>query len=105
MKKLVAEVKQMHTEAGIPLDSYHFGGDEAKNILLKYDNYPSELKQMPFSKSPACVAKAQADPLFNIEKVRRRNIVSSFIFYFLKPFLQLWKDCQLLGWRCRQNPR
>mmetsp|Transcript_25974 Transcript_25974/g.58264 ORF Transcript_25974/g.58264 Transcript_25974/m.58264 type:complete len:1141 (+) Transcript_25974:342-3764(+) len=69
VKKLVREVKQMHTEAGVSLDSYHFGGDEAKNILLKYDNYPSELKQRPFSKSPACEAKAQADPSFNIEKI------------------------------------
>ena len=73
VKKLVAEVKQMHTEAGVPLDSYHFGGDEAKNILLQYNNYPSELKQRPFSKSPACEAKAQADASFDIEKVRRED--------------------------------
>lgn len=26
VEKLVAEVKQMHDEAGVPLDSYHFGG-------------------------------------------------------------------------------
>ena len=26
VEKLVWEVKQMHDEAGIPLDSYHFGG-------------------------------------------------------------------------------
>ena len=26
VEKLVSEVKQMHDDAGIPLDSYHFGG-------------------------------------------------------------------------------
>jgi hexosaminidase len=59
VEKLVQEVKLMHDEAGIPLDSYHFGGDEAKNILLGngYASYSDELKQKPFSKSPACQAK------------------------------------------------
>ena len=59
VEKLVQEVKLMHDEAGVPLDSYHFGGDEAKNILLGngYASYSEELKQKPFSKSPACLAK------------------------------------------------
>lgn len=59
VKKLVEEVKLMHDQAGIPLESYHFGGDEAKNILLGngYASYSEELKQKPFSKSPACQAK------------------------------------------------
>ncbi|AXE32708.1 beta-N-acetylhexosaminidase [Chromobacterium phragmitis] len=34
LAKLVAEVAQMHREAGQPLQTWHFGGDEAKNILL-----------------------------------------------------------------------
>ena len=59
VEKLVQEVKSMHDDAGVPLDSYHFGGDEAKNILLGngYSSYPEDLKQKPFSKSPACAAK------------------------------------------------
>eukprot|EP00804_Cyclotella_cryptica_P021355 CCRYP_001596-RA/>CCRYP_001596-RA protein AED:0.10 eAED:0.10 QI:1299/1/1/1/0.55/0.6/10/474/1295 len=59
VEKLVGEVKLMYDDAGIPLDSYHFGGDEAKNILLGngYASYAAELKQKPFSKSPACEAK------------------------------------------------
>ena len=42
VEKLVGEVKQMHDDANVPLDSYHFGGDEAKNILLGagYASYP-----------------------------------------------------------------
>ena len=71
VEKLVTEVKQMHDEAGVTLDSYHFGGDEAKNILLGagYSSYPEELKQQPFSKSPACQAKVRADSSFDIEKI------------------------------------
>ncbi|KAL9180069.1 hypothetical protein ACHAXT_008039, partial [Thalassiosira profunda] len=71
VEKVVAEVKQMHDEAGVPLDRYHFGGDEAKNIMLGagYASYPEELKQPPFSKSPACHAKTLADPTFDVSKI------------------------------------
>lgn len=71
VEKLVTEVKLMHGEAGVPLDSYHFGGDEAKNILLGagYTSIPEELKQQPFSKSPACQAKADSDPTFDVSKI------------------------------------
>jgi len=71
VQKLVTEVKQMHIDAGVPLDSYHFGGDEAKNILLGngYASVPVELKQLPFSKSPACQAKILSDPSFDINHI------------------------------------
>lgn len=32
--KVISEVAAMHKEAGQPLDTWHFGGDEAKNIRL-----------------------------------------------------------------------
>ncbi|WP_428771948.1 beta-N-acetylhexosaminidase [Vibrio sp.] len=32
--KVIAEVAAMHAEAGAPLTTWHFGGDEAKNIKL-----------------------------------------------------------------------
>ena len=39
---------------------WHFGGDEAKNILAgggyKDSSYPEEAKQAPFTFSPACKA-------------------------------------------------
>ena len=46
-----------------PLDSYHFGGDEAKNIFLGsgYSSIPENLKQLPFSQSPVCKAKIKSD--------------------------------------------
>lgn len=34
VNKVVSEVMQMHEEAGVPLKTWHFGGDEAKNIRL-----------------------------------------------------------------------
>lgn len=34
VNKVVSEVMQMHDEAGVPLKTWHFGGDEAKNIRL-----------------------------------------------------------------------
>lgn len=32
--KVIGEIQQMHKEAGLPLATWHFGGDEAKNIYL-----------------------------------------------------------------------
>ncbi|WP_058911683.1 beta-N-acetylhexosaminidase [Entomohabitans teleogrylli] len=32
--KVIGEIQQMHREAGLPLTTWHFGGDEAKNIYL-----------------------------------------------------------------------
>ncbi len=32
--KVIGEIAQMHKEAGVPLKTWHFGGDEAKNICL-----------------------------------------------------------------------
>jgi hexosaminidase len=63
VKKLVVEVKGMHNAVGVPLKSYHFGGDEAKNILQGggYAMYPDLPRQVPFSESPACQAKAESD--------------------------------------------
>ena len=61
VEKLVAEVKGMYNAASVPLKSYPFGGDEAKNILLGdgYAAYPDLPQQAPFSESPACQAKAE----------------------------------------------
>lgn len=58
--KVMDEVLKMYDDAGIPLKKWHFGGDEAKNILLgggyaKFD--PPGGKDKPFEKSPACAAE------------------------------------------------
>ncbi|MBV7299619.1 beta-N-acetylhexosaminidase [Enterovibrio paralichthyis] len=68
VNKVIDEVKAMHDEVGMPLSTWHFGGDEAKNIKLNagfQDLNASEpvawkgsidLSQQhkPFAKSPMC---------------------------------------------------
>lgn len=66
--KVIAEVKAMHEEAGAPLKTWHFGGDEAKNIKLNAGfqdtnaadpvawrgNIDISKQDKPFAKSPMC---------------------------------------------------
>nr|WP_306806003.1 family 20 glycosylhydrolase [Caballeronia sp. BR00000012568055] len=66
--KVISEVASMHREAGAPLSIWHFGGDEAKNILLGggFQNLdgtdPTKGKinlaaqDKPFARSPMCSA-------------------------------------------------
>ncbi|MBV7314677.1 beta-N-acetylhexosaminidase [Shewanella sp. NIFS-20-20] len=66
--KVMTEVKAMHLAAGVPLTTWHFGGDEAKNIKLGNGFQDSNAKDSvawrgnldlskqdyPFAKSPVC---------------------------------------------------
>jgi len=64
--KLIREVQAMHNAAGAPLASWHFGGDEAVNILAGGSfedapgkdpgkgDAPAEARRQPWSNSPAC---------------------------------------------------
>ena len=64
--KLIDELKAMHSAAGQPLASWHFGGDEAVNILAggsfedapgtdpEKGDAPAEERAMPWSNSPQC---------------------------------------------------
>lgn len=66
--KVIEEVKAMHEAAGQPLASWHFGGDEAVNILAggAFEDAPGEnpdkgdvparARQQPWSNSPRCEA-------------------------------------------------
>ncbi|MDA0149358.1 beta-N-acetylhexosaminidase [Vibrio sp. LaRot3] len=68
--KVISEVAAMHNEAGMPLTTWHFGGDEAKNIKLGagfQDNNAADpvawkgnidlsKQDKPFAKSPQCQA-------------------------------------------------
>lgn len=68
--KVITEVAAMHKEAGMPLSTWHYGGDEAKNIKLGggFQNVNAEEKvawkgdidqskqDQPFAKSPQCQA-------------------------------------------------
>ena len=66
--KVITEIQAMHKEAGMPLNTWHFGGDEAKNIKLNagfqdlnaaektaWTGYIDQSKQnKPYQKSPMC---------------------------------------------------
>jgi hexosaminidase len=66
--KVISEVAAMHAEAGAPLTTWHFGGDEAKNIKLGagFQDVNAEEKvswkgtidlsaqDKPFAQSPQC---------------------------------------------------
>ncbi|GEM79729.1 beta-N-acetylhexosaminidase [Vibrio superstes] len=68
--KVISEVAAMHAEAGAPLTTWHFGGDEAKNIKLGAGfqdlsaeekvawkgNIELDKQDMPFEQSPQCQA-------------------------------------------------
>ena len=66
--KVISEVAAMHSEAGAPLTTWHFGGDEAKNIKLGAGlqdinaedkvswkgNIDLSKQDKPFAQSPQC---------------------------------------------------
>lgn len=68
VNKVISEVAAMHQEAGMPLTTWHFGGDEAKNIkqgagfqdlnagdkVAWKGNIDMSAENKPFEKSPMC---------------------------------------------------
>ena len=66
--KVISEIAAMHQEADMPLTTWHFGGDETKNIKLNAGfqdinandklswkgNIDLSQQDMPFAKSPQC---------------------------------------------------
>ncbi len=71
--KVITEVAQMHQRSGLPLSTWHMGGDEAKNIHLGNGYEQSggetawkgdkdlEQENMPWEKSAACTALIDSD--------------------------------------------
>ncbi len=58
LNTLISEVKAMYSEAGLPLNKWHMGGDEAINILLGpgISNPDPSMYDQPWAKSPVCNA-------------------------------------------------
>ncbi|WP_061169890.1 family 20 glycosylhydrolase [Caballeronia hypogeia] len=66
--KVIGEIASMHREAGAPLATWHFGGDEAKNIMLGAGFQPLDganagkgrvnlaAQDKPWGRSPQCAA-------------------------------------------------
>lgn len=77
--KVIGEMQQMHREAGQPLTTWHFGGDEAKNIYLG-TGYTDQAKpeagkgiidqskqDKPWAKSAACQAMVKAGNVADVD--------------------------------------
>ncbi len=79
VNKVIDEIQQMHKEAGLPLNTWHFGGDEAKNIYLGAgytdQKHPEAGKGIidqsnqdkPWAKSQACQAMIKAGKAADVE--------------------------------------
>ncbi|MGY5957857.1 beta-N-acetylhexosaminidase [Kosakonia sp. BK9b] len=77
--KVLGEIQQMHKEAGLPLQTWHFGGDEAKNIYLGTgytDKKAPEAgkgiidqsnQDKPWAKSQACQAMIKDGKVADVE--------------------------------------
>ncbi|WKT59605.1 family 20 glycosylhydrolase [Microbulbifer thermotolerans] len=104
--KLIREVQAMHRAAGAPLASWHFGGDEALNILAGngFEDAPgsdpdkgdvaSVKRQMPWSESPACqklVSKGEVEDLGQLGAFFAKR-VSRLVAEAGIPTLAAWSD-------------
>ncbi|ETS29250.1 beta-N-acetylhexosaminidase [Photorhabdus temperata] len=80
VEKVIGEIAAMHKEAGLPLETWHFGGDEAKNIRLgegfQDKNGPivpgkgiidKSIEDKPWAKSQACQKLVEQGVVKDIE--------------------------------------
>ncbi|OQS23795.1 family 20 glycosylhydrolase [Chromobacterium violaceum] len=106
VSKLVSEVAQMHREAGQPLQTWHFGGDEAKNILLgsgfqdASGSDPGKGKvnmaqqDKPWGRSPACQALIARGKLKSVDELPLRfaREASRIVSAQGIPTMAAWQD-------------
>ena len=104
--KIISEIQAMHREAGQPLSSWHFGGDEAKNIYLgagytdRQNPEPGKgrldrsREDKPWAKSQACQDKVRAGEVQDLD-----HLPSSFALEVSKIVqkhgigrMQAWQD-------------
>lgn len=79
--KVIGEMASMHREAGAPLAIWHFGGDEAKNILLGAGFQPLDgtdpgkgrvnlaVQDKPWGRSPQCAALIRAGQAASVDEL------------------------------------
>ncbi|MEZ8143956.1 beta-N-acetylhexosaminidase [Enterovibrio sp. FF113] len=106
--KVITEVKAMHAEAGMPLTTWHFGGDEAKNIKLNAGfqdvnaaepvswkgNIDLSKEDKPFAKSPVCqkaIAEGVAEDFGHLPSYFAER-VSKVVAAHDIPNFQAWQD-------------
>ncbi len=106
--KVISEVKAMHDEAGLPLKTWHFGGDEAKNIKLNagFQDTNAETQNAwqgsidlskedkPFAKSPVCetlIASGKVEDAGHLPSYFA-EVVSGVVAKHGIPTFQAWQD-------------
>lgn len=104
--KLISEVKTMHHTAGHPLKSWHFGGDEAVNILASdaFEVGPgenpdkgdvgAEKRDKPWSKSPQCkalIASGEVEAIDELGELYAKR-VSKLVADAGIPTMAAWND-------------
>ncbi|KVW43202.1 family 20 glycosylhydrolase [Burkholderia ubonensis] len=82
--KVIREIASMHADAQVPLRTWHYGGDEAKNILLGAGFQPLNgadpgkgrvdlaAQDKPWARSPACTALLQRGEVKSIDELPTR---------------------------------
>ncbi|WP_105103671.1 family 20 glycosylhydrolase [Microbulbifer pacificus] len=104
--KLVREVKAMHDSAGVPLQSWHFGGDEAINILAsggfevgpgkdpEKGDTSADMRDKPWSRSPQCqklIASGEVKALDELGELYAKR-VSKLVADAGIPTMAAWND-------------
>lgn len=104
--KLIGEVQAMHRVAGAPLASWHFGGDEAVNILAggsfedasgedpEKGDAPAEARRKPWSNSPACRKLVASGGVASIDELGEfyAKRISRLVAGAGIPTLAAWND-------------
>ena len=82
--KVIGEIAAMHREAQVPLRIWHFGGDEAKNILLGAGfqsrdgtdpgkgRIDTTAQDKPWARSPMCAALMKQDGIASVDELPSR---------------------------------
>ncbi|CQH55834.1 beta-N-acetylhexosaminidase [Yersinia frederiksenii] len=105
--KVIGEMAQMHKEAGMPLTTWHFGGDEAKNIRLcagfQDKNGPIEpgkgiidksVEDKPWAKSQVCQDMVKLGKIQDVEHLSSHFAieVSKLVNAHGIERMQAWQD-------------
>ncbi|MCA0901867.1 family 20 glycosylhydrolase [Microbulbifer agarilyticus] len=104
--KLIGEVKAMHDRAGHPLKTWHFGGDEAVNIMSadsfedapgndpEKGDAPAEQRNKPWTNSPQCqklIASGEVKAIDELGELYAKR-VSKLVADAGVPTMAAWND-------------
>lgn len=106
--KVMGEVVSMHQEAGQTLENWHFGGDEAKNILLGHGFQDIDAKEAvdwrgtidqrdqhhPWEASPICQQRIASGEVASVEELPSRFAlqVNRIANAYGIPRMSAWQD-------------